>query len=62
MIDWNSFIKGLIALALGLLGVTFMSNLKKDEKRSLSGVYIIFSTYTLLGLAIFFIIYSFVQA
>lgn len=61
MIDWNAFIMGLIALTLGLLGLTFMSDLKKDERRSLTGVYVIFSTYTLLGLAIISLIRAFLQ-
>jgi len=58
MMSWNTLVTGLISLLFGLIGLIIKSNLKEDQKGSITSAHVITGTYALLGAGIFLIIWS----
>jgi hypothetical protein len=57
--NWDALILGLVSLLFGLIGLIIKSNLKEEQKGSITTAHVLTGTYSLLGAGIFFIIWSF---
>jgi hypothetical protein len=59
MIGWNTLLKGVIILCLGLFFFVLKSNVKEPERSSMTGVGVIFGAYALTIMGLFLVILAF---
>ena len=62
MVNWDTLILGLIFFVLGLIGLVIKSNVKEDQKYSLTGTQVTIGTYALLVCGTGLIILSFLSS